>query len=182
MSQTLIREVHKTGLKTVPEIKAGYTVRVHQKIKEGGKERIQIFEGLVIKVGSGEGLDKTFMVRKIASGVGVEKVFPLYSSNIAKIEVVKKAKVRRSKLYYMRDRTGKSARLRETHLKGGDVKMVEHEDSNEEAEKAPEEEAPVAEAPKEVAEEKTEEPAKEEATKAEEPAEEPKEGEEKKED
>ncbi len=174
MSQELIREVHKKGLKTVPEVKTGYTVRVHQKIKEGGKERIQIFEGLVIKVGSGEGLDKTFTVRKIASGVGVEKIFPLYSENIAKIEVVKKAKVRRAKLYYMRDRTGKAARLRETQMKGDDVKMLEVEEEApvEEVAESDSDEQKVEEAAPEQAEEKVEEP-KAEEEKAEEAKEEP---------
>lgn len=179
MNQEIIAEVHKKGLKTVPEIKAGYTVKVHQKIKEGNKERIQIFEGLVIKVNSGTGLDKTFTVRKIASGVGVEKIFPLYSGNIAKIEVVKKAKVRRSKLYYMRDRTGKSARLQETHLKEGDAKMLEHaEEVVEEpkAEEATEEkaEAPAAEEPKEEKKEEEKSEEKEEPKEEEAPAEEAK--------
>ncbi|OIP81075.1 50S ribosomal protein L19 [Candidatus Peregrinibacteria bacterium CG22_combo_CG10-13_8_21_14_all_44_10] len=164
MSQELIREVHKPGLKTVPEIRTGYTVRVHQKIKEGGKERIQIFEGLIIKMGSGEGLDKTFTVRKIASGVGVEKIYPLYSNNIAKIEVVKKAKVRKSKLYYMRERTGKAARLRETQMRDGDVKMLEVEEDIVESEETPTEEAVVEPA----AEEKAEETKEEEVAEAEE--------------
>jgi len=141
MNHKIMNEVHKRDLKTVPEIRAGYTVKVHQKIKEGAKERIQIFEGLVIKVNSGTGLDKTFTVRKIASGVGVEKIFPVYSKNIAKIEVVKKAKVRRAKLYYMRERTGKSARLKETYLKEGDAKMVEHQGADEQSESEPKTEA-----------------------------------------
>src|SRR3989339_1150438 len=147
MNQVILREIHKTGLKKVPEIRTGYTVRVHQKIKEGSKERVQIFEGLVIKVSSGEGVDKTFTVRRIASGVGVEKIFPLHSSNIAKIEVVKKAKITKAKLYYMRERTGKSARLRETHMKGGDVKMIEQEEEILEEQPVVEEEVVVEEAP-----------------------------------
>lgn len=113
---TLIREVQKASLKKVPEVKTGYTVRVHQKIKEGNKERVQAFEGLVIKVGHGEGVEKTITVRKIVQGIGVEKVFPVNSPNITKIEVKKKAKVRRAKLYYMRERSGKSARLQERHV------------------------------------------------------------------
>ncbi|MBU1017401.1 50S ribosomal protein L19 [Patescibacteria group bacterium] len=111
-----IREAQKQQLKPLPEIKSGYTIRVHQKITEGNKERIQIFEGLVIKVGHGEGVEKTITVRKVVQGIGVEKIFPLHSPNIKKIEVKKKAKVRRSKLYYMRDRSGKSARLQERHV------------------------------------------------------------------
>ena len=114
----LIRDVQKSQLKKVPEIRSGYTVRVHQKIKEGNKERVQSFEGLVIKLGHGEGVEKTITVRKIVQGIGVEKVFPLNSPNIKKIEVKKKAKVRRSKLYYMRERSGKSARLQERHVTG----------------------------------------------------------------
>lgn len=102
--------------KKVPALKSGYTVRVHQKIKEGEKSRIQIFEGLVININSGSGADKTFTVRKVVGGIGVEKIFPLHSTNIEKIEVVKTAKVRRSKLFYMRDRAGKSARLKERFI------------------------------------------------------------------
>jgi len=110
----LIKHVQDLAIKTkVPAIKTGHTVRVHQRIKEGEKERVQIFEGLVIQVNSGSGADKTFTVRKIVGGIGVEKIFPLYSTNIVKIEVVKTAKVRRAKLFYMRDRSGKSARLKE---------------------------------------------------------------------
>jgi len=116
MTQAIIRDVQKGGLKKVPEIRTGYTVKVYQKIKEGNKERLQGFEGLVIKTNSGEGADKTFTVRKIASGVGVEKVFPLHSPFIAKIDVIKKAKIRRAKLYYMRNKTGKAARLSETYM------------------------------------------------------------------
>ncbi len=112
----LIRDVQKAQLKKVPEIKAGYTIRVHQRIKEGGKERVQAFEGLVIKVGHGEGSEKTITVRKIVQGIGVEKTFPIHSPNITKIEVKKKAKVRRAKLFYMRERSGKSARLQERHV------------------------------------------------------------------
>lgn len=116
--------------KRVPDLKAGMTVRVHQKIKEGEKERIQIFHGLIIKISSGAGVNKTFTVRNIVSGVGVEKIFPVYSPNVVKIEVKKKAKVRRAKLYYMRERSGKSARLQEEHV---------HDDDSAEVEKAIEE-------------------------------------------
>lgn len=112
----LIKEVQKSCLKKVPEVKTGYTVRVHQKIKEGNKERVQVFEGLVIKTGHGAGIEKNITVRKVVQGYGVEKVFPIHSPLITKIEVKKKAKVRRSKLYYMRDRSGKSARLQEQQV------------------------------------------------------------------
>lgn len=106
----------KFAKKDVPDLRPGFTVRVHQKIKEGDKERVQIFEGLVLAVGSGSGVSKTFTVRKIVDGIGVEKVFPLHSKNIAKIEVKKASKVRRAKLYYMRGLVGKSARLREKEI------------------------------------------------------------------
>ena len=112
----LIAEVQKDQLKNVPEVKPGYTVRVHQKIREGEKERVQIFEGLVIAVGHGQGVEKNITVRKVVEGIGVEKVFPLHSSNIVKLEVKKEAAVRRAKLYYMRHRSGKSARLSERHI------------------------------------------------------------------
>jgi len=113
----LLQDIQKLAMKKkVPAIRPGYTVRVHQKVKEGEKERIQIFEGLVLKVNSGYGADKTFTVRKVVEGIGVERIFPLYSTNIVKIEVKKKSKVRRAKLFYMRERSGKSARLKESFV------------------------------------------------------------------
>ena len=97
----------------LPEVHPGDIVRVHQKIKEGGKERIQVFEGLVIAVKHGMGLNGTFTVRKIgANNIAVEKIFPIHSPNIIKIERIKTADVRRSKIYYMRDRFGKAAKLK----------------------------------------------------------------------
>ena len=96
------------------DLRPGYTVRVHQRIREGKKERVQIFEGLVIDVKDKQGPNQTITVRKISSGVGVERVFPVASPRIEKIVVVKKAKVRRAKLSYMRNLTGKAARLKET--------------------------------------------------------------------
>ena len=121
----IIRDVQKKQLRPLPEVKPGYTIKVHQKIKEGDKERVQVFEGLVIKTSHGEGVEKTITVRKIVQGIGVEKVFPLHSPNIKKIEVKKKAKVRRSKLYYMRQRSGKSARLQERHVTDAERKEEE---------------------------------------------------------
>ncbi|OGZ33970.1 MAG: 50S ribosomal protein L19 [Candidatus Portnoybacteria bacterium RBG_19FT_COMBO_36_7] len=100
--------------KDLPEIKPGYTVIVHQKIKEGDKERIQHFQGLVIAQKHGSGINATFTVRKISAGVAVERIFPLHSPNIQKIEVVKKSKVRRAKLYYLRGRFGKQAKMKKT--------------------------------------------------------------------
>ena len=97
-----------------PDVRPGFTVRVHERIQEGGKERIQVFEGLVIAVHKGSILtDSTFTVRRIASGIGVERVFSLHSPKIEKIEVKKVARVRRAKLFYLRGRRGKSARLSE---------------------------------------------------------------------
>jgi len=86
----------------VPDFRPGYTIRVHQKIKEKGKERIQIFEGIVLALRKGKSAEATFTVRKISEGIGVERIFPLYSPHLAKIEVVKTAKPRRAKLYYLR--------------------------------------------------------------------------------
>ncbi|MBI4175513.1 50S ribosomal protein L19 [Candidatus Berkelbacteria bacterium] len=98
--------------KTLPSFRVGDTLRVHQRIREGGKERIQVFEGLVIAKKHGTGMTGTFTVRRIASGVGVERVFPLHTPLIAKIERVRSAKVRRGKLYFLRGRVGKKARLK----------------------------------------------------------------------
>ena len=98
--------------KNQPEINAGDTVRVHQKIKEGDKERIQIFEGLVIARKHGRGISSNVTVRKVLQGVGVERIFPVNSPMIEKIEIVKKGRVKRSKLYYLRTAKGKRARLK----------------------------------------------------------------------
>ena len=95
-----------------PEFRVGDTVRVHTKISEGDKERIQIFEGVVIRRKRGH-VNTTFTVRKMSYGVGVERIFPLHSPRVAKIEVKQKGKVRRSKLYYLRDLRGKAARIQE---------------------------------------------------------------------
>lgn len=98
--------------KDLPTLKPGQTVRVSQRIKEGGKERAQAFEGLVIATKHGRGSNGTFTVRKVSSGIGVERTYPLHSPTIDKIEILKSAKVRRAKLYYMRGRSGKRARLK----------------------------------------------------------------------
>ena len=96
----------------IPDFSPGDTVRVHVKIKEGDKERVQIFQGNVI-ARTGGGISEAFTVRKLSSGVGVERVFPLHSPNIAKIEIIKQGRVRRSKLYYLRGLKGKKARIGE---------------------------------------------------------------------
>ena len=101
-----------TENKSIPEFSAGDTVRVNVKIKEGERERVQAYEGVCI-ARSGGGLSANFTVRKISFGEGVERVFPLYSPNLESIQLVRKGKVRRAKLYYLRDRRGKSARIAE---------------------------------------------------------------------
>lgn len=101
----------KQKKKAVVDVRPGDTVRVHQKIREGGKERIQIFEGLVIRASRKNSLTSSFSVRRIASGIGVEKSFLIHSPNILKVEIVRRSKVRRNYLTYMRQLTGKSARL-----------------------------------------------------------------------
>jgi large subunit ribosomal protein L19 len=95
----------------------GDTVKVHYRIVEGNKERIQVYEGIVIAIDN-KGMSKTFTVRKLSFDVGVERIFPFFTTRIAKIEVIRKGKARRSKLYYLRERTGKSAKLREKNIKG----------------------------------------------------------------
>jgi len=95
-----------------PEFSVGDTVRVHNKIKEGTRERIQLFEGTVIARKNG-GISETFTVRRVSYGVGVEKTFPLHSPNVAKVEVIRRGKVRRAKLYYLRNRVGKAAKVKE---------------------------------------------------------------------
>lgn len=108
----LIKEVEsKHRKKQVVDVRSGDTVRVHQRIKEGNKERVQVFEGLVIRTDRKDSLTSAITVRRIASGVGVEKSFMLHSPLVEKVEVVKRSKVRRKYLTYMRDRSGKSARL-----------------------------------------------------------------------
>ncbi len=102
--------------KDLPDIRPGDTIKVHQKIKEKDKERIQVFEGLVLARKHGKGISATITVRKVISGVGVEKIFPIHSPSIDKIEVVKRSKVRRAKLYYLREAKGKKARLKRKEL------------------------------------------------------------------
>lgn len=110
--EDIIQGIHKDFSKKIAEIRVGYVVRVHQKIHEGDKERVQIFEGIVMKIGSGHGLDKNFTVRKVVEGIGVEKIFPFFSPNIVQIEIKKKSTVKHGKLYYTRSRFGKQARMK----------------------------------------------------------------------
>ncbi|EST52604.1 50S ribosomal protein L19 [Brevibacillus panacihumi W25] len=109
----VIRELEKEQLKQdIPAFRPGDTVRVHVKVIEGQRERIQLFEGVVIRR-RGTGISETFTVRKISYGVGVERTFPVHTPKIDKIEIVRHGKVRRAKLYYLRDRVGKAARIKE---------------------------------------------------------------------
>ncbi len=113
MNQEIIRQIENEQLKTDrPEFRVGDTIRVYARIKEGNRERIQMFEGTVLKRQNG-GLQETFTVRRMSYGVGVEKTWPLHSPVIDKIEVVRKGSVRRAKLYYLRDRVGKAAKVKE---------------------------------------------------------------------
>ncbi|MET3698006.1 LSU ribosomal protein L19P [Bacillus oleivorans] len=109
----IIQEITKDQLRTdLPQFRPGDTVRVHVKVIEGTRERIQVFEGVVIKRRGG-GISETFTVRKVSYGVGVERTFPVHTPKIAKLEVVRRGKVRRAKLYYLRNLRGKAARIKE---------------------------------------------------------------------
>ena len=170
----IVKSIEHEQLKnSIPEIKVGNTVRVHVKIKEGNKERIQVFEGIVIKK-QGGGVNETFTVRKISYGVGVEKTFLIHSPLVEKVEVVRVGKARRAKLYYLRERTGKASKTKE--MVGARIENKEiilKEDLKEEAteekvaevvskEVAPE--APVADVAKETAKKAEEVVAKEAKT------------------
>ena len=109
----IIRAIEAEQLRNdLPDFQVGDTVKVHIKIKEGNKERVQVFEGTVLKRQNG-GARETFTVRRFASGVGVEKTFPVNSPVIEKVDIVRRGKVRRAKLYYLRDRVGKAAKVKE---------------------------------------------------------------------
>ncbi len=109
----IIKEIEAAQVKeTVPEFNVGDTVKVYGKIKEGNRERIQVFEGIVLKRQGGSNRE-TFTVRKLSNGVGVEKTWPLHSPNVEKVEVVRRGKVRRAKLNYLRNRVGKKAKVKE---------------------------------------------------------------------
>ena len=109
-TENFLKQFMKKGL---PEIRPGDTVKVYQKIKEGDKERVQMFEGVVIARKHGKGVEATITVRRQISGVGVEKIFPIHSPTIEKIEVLRRGKVRRAKLYYLREAKGKRAKIKE---------------------------------------------------------------------
>ena len=179
----IVKSIEHEQLKNkIPDLKVGNTVKVHARIKEGNKERIQVFEGTIIKV-QGSGVNKTFTVRKISYGVGVEKTFLIHSPLVEKVELVRVGHARRAKLFYLRDRVGKAAKTREIagariedkeiEIKGAEVieePVQEAEEVTAETTVAetPVEETAVEETP--AVEEKAEvaeEPAKEEAPKAE---------------
>jgi large subunit ribosomal protein L19 len=113
---TAMEMVEKAQLVERPRMKPGDTVRVHVRVKEGDKERIQIFEGVIINLRQG-GIRATFTVRKVSFGQGVERIFPVHSPTIQKVEVLRSAKVRRAKLYFLRDLKGKAARMKEVKKK-----------------------------------------------------------------
>jgi len=140
----IIQEYAKTQTKRIfPDIRPGDTVRVHQKIteesstkgKKGDKERIQVFEGLVLRVRGGKGINGSFLVRKTASGIGVEKNFPIHMPSIVKVEVVKRGKVRRARLYYLRDKKEKDLRLQEIKLSAQDLENLKFDETIEEPKK-----------------------------------------------
>jgi len=154
MPSAILHDQAKKYARPLPEIKPGFTVRVHERITEGEKQRVQIFEGLVISVHRGHtGTDASFTVRKVASGIGVEKVFPFSSTMLEKVEVKKVAKVRRAKLSFLRGRQGKSARMSERFTTSDEFAVAV---APQEAASAPAEEVmeapavvePVAETPK----------------------------------
>ena len=108
----IVKHINKAQVRDLSAFRVGNTVKVHQKIREGSKERVQIFEGVVLAKKGGTGVNGTFTVRKIASGVGVERIYPLHSPNIVKIEIVKAPVVRQAKLYYVRGRQDNTPRAR----------------------------------------------------------------------
>lgn len=145
--QSVIQKVEAKYTKTaVVDVKSGDTVKVHQKIREGNKERIQIFQGMVIRTDRKASHTSRITVRRIASGVGVEKSFLLHSPLVLKVEVTKRSKVRRNYLTYMRERTGKSARLTGVDFDRQAVNTIRDEKAEEEAAKLAEEKAAAAEA------------------------------------
>ena len=159
----IIKSIEHEQLKNkIPELRVGNTVKVHVRIKEGNKERIQVFEGIIIKK-QGGGVNATFTVRKISYGVGVEKTFLVHSPLVEKVELVRVGKARRAKLYYLRDRVGKSAKTKEqigARIENKEITVKEELVEEPVAEEVVEE---VVETPvEEVATEATEAPAVEE--------------------
>ena len=123
-----LAQIEKSYMREIPPFSSGDTVRVHVKIKEGDKERVQVFQGTVTSRRGG-GTAATFTVRKVSSGIGVERVFPLHSPNIARIERIRGGQVRRKKLYYLRELTGKSARIKEQILDSDSIQNNQETDT-----------------------------------------------------
>jgi len=164
----IIKSIEHEHLKNkIPVLKIGDTVRVHQRIKEGNRERIQVFEGIIIKK-QGGGVNATFTVRRVAYGVGVEKTFLVHSPMVEKVEVVRVGKARRAKLYYLRDRVGKAAKTKENigarieTLEVSVKEEVAEAPASEEATITPAEEVPAEAAPEEAPAVETEAPVVEE--------------------
>lgn len=143
---TILEKFNKEQEKDLPDIRPGDTIKVHQKIKEGDKERIQIFEGLVLARKHGKGINSTITVRKVVDGVGVERVFPVHTPAVAKFEIVRSGKVRRSKLYYLRTAKGKKSRLKNKEFA---VAIAPEETTVEPVQEAPVVETKAEETPKE---------------------------------
>lgn len=155
--ESVIQQIEaKYKKKAVTDVRSGDTLRVHQKVREAGKERIQIFEGIVIRVSRKKSLTASFTVRRIASGVGVEKIYPLHSPSILKVEIVKRSKVRRNYLTYMRGLRGKSARLAAIDFDREAVNVVEDEKAEAEEAKIREEQAEAHETSKAESKSETE--------------------------
>lgn len=147
LMESIIQKIEsKHKKKAVVNVRSGDTVRVHQEVVEGSKKRVQIFEGLVIKVSRRDSLTSTFTVRRIASGVGVEKTFLVHAPSVLKIEVVRRSKVRRNYLTYMRERTGKRARLSSVDFDREAVNAIHDEEAEAKEEALKEETAKTAEA------------------------------------
>ena len=148
MSQQILNLIEERYIKEVPKFSVGDTVRVFFRIREGDKERVQPFEGTVIKI-QGARHRKTFTVRRISGAVAVERTFPLYSPRLEKVNVLRYGKVRRAKLYYLRERRGKAARVKERYLSPEERAMLKKGKVREAITEAPpvESEAPVTEAP-----------------------------------
>ncbi len=154
MDTNVIKKVEESFYKKRPDVRVGDTVRLHLKIKEAGKERIQIFEGVVIAI-KGSGLSKNLVVRKISYGVGVEKIVPFHAPVLEKIEVIKRGSVRKSKLYYLRGRVGKRA------LKAGETTNIYLTDEEEVGVEIPVTGDVEEELPEEMAEQEVETPTEE---------------------
>jgi large subunit ribosomal protein L19 len=157
MSSKIQEFAKKYLTKNAPDIRPGDVVKIHQKIQEKKGQRIQIFEGIVLAKKHGIGVSATITVRKVVDGVGVEKIYPLHSPNIAKIEVVKRSKVRRAKLYFLRGASGRKSRLKRKEFEG--FTFEEQPEVIEETEEVVEEtteETPVVEENNEIVEETTE--------------------------